>query len=387
MSLTEKLQALIAKILVKLSRKKIIIFESVPDISDNTLAVFEEMIKRGYYEKYKLVWQLENRDTDTSRYDEYCYDYIVADYKTFSERVKRFYYVSAASLFITSNRFIYKHTIDNTQRYLHLAHGCALKKATHYQINKFLDNADILTLSDFFIEYDSINLGCKEEQLKPLGYPRCDDLFKNNIDINNLFKNSDFTKAIYWMPTYRQHRGGKLNHSSVAFPIIYNEEIAKQINDCAKENGVMIIVKPHPVQDLSVIKALDLSNLKFIDNEFLSKNNIKNYELLGSCDAMLSDYSSVYYDYLLCDKPIGLCFDDYDEYNSKEGFTVDPDFILKGGEKLYNAEDLCNFISGVANGKDELKEERNEILNLVHKYKDSNTSKRVVDFIEKEYSL
>lgn len=96
---------------------------------------------------------------------------------------------------------------------------------------------------------------------------------------------------------------------------------------------------------------------------------------------MISDYSSVYYDYLLCDKPIGLCFDDFDEYNKNEGFTVDPNFILAGGEKIYNAQDMCDFIERIANGEDKLKDKRNEIKNLCHLYKDDKSAKRVADYI------
>ena len=35
--------------------KKLMVFESVPDMSDNTKAVFDEMLKRGLNKKYKMV--------------------------------------------------------------------------------------------------------------------------------------------------------------------------------------------------------------------------------------------------------------------------------------------------------------------------------------------
>ena len=37
-----------------------ILFESRPDFSDNTMAVFSEMIHRGLNKKYRLVWLIHN---------------------------------------------------------------------------------------------------------------------------------------------------------------------------------------------------------------------------------------------------------------------------------------------------------------------------------------
>jgi CDP-glycerol glycerophosphotransferase (TagB/SpsB family) len=166
-------------------------------------------------------------------------------------------------------------------------------------------------------------------------------------------------------------------------PIIHNEKIACSLNEYAKNNKVLIIVKIHPSQDISKISEFNYSNLIFIKNDFFEDKDITNYQLLGSCDALISDYSSVYYDYLLADKPIGLCFEDFDEYNEREGFTLDPNLILAGGVKIYNCDDMCDFISDIANGNDILKDKRNEIKNLVHSNTDNLSTKRVVDYLEK----
>ena len=52
------------KIINRLPTKKLIIFESAPDLSDNTKAVFDEMIKRGMNEKYEMLWLLKKEPTD-----------------------------------------------------------------------------------------------------------------------------------------------------------------------------------------------------------------------------------------------------------------------------------------------------------------------------------
>ncbi len=359
---------IILKLLTFLPLRNIILFESKPCFTDNTIMVYNELVKRGINKKYKLIWAVKE---DISTFQ---YSYVNIK----SQRLKYMYYCNTAKLMISGNEFIEKKR--DKQYYLHLSHGAALKNCSgYYRLPKFVNNA--VSYSDYLAEFDAINNKCDISKMLNLGYPRNDLLFDKRIDLHKYFKEYKFSKAIYWMPTFRQHNCGDI-HSDISMPIIYNENIANQINDFARDRNVLVIIKPHPVQDVSKITAMNLSNLVFIDNSFLADNNLENYVLLGSCDAMLSDYSSVYYDYLLTDKPIGLCWDDFDTYNKTVGFTVDPHFILAGGEKIYNADDLNAFIDRLSKGEDVLRQKRREIKDLVHKHTDNQSTKRVADFIE-----
>lgn len=315
---------LVLFVLKKCKTKNYIVFESQPFYSDNTKFVFDELVKRNVNKKFKMIWIADN---GTNSKEIHCDNVKIIEGNSFLNSLKKQYAISAAKAVIVSNELL-KKINPRKQLFIDLAHGAALKNCSgHYNL------------------------------------PDCYD------------------KAVYWMPTYRQHKNGKYNTSSISFPIIYDEKIAERISLKAAEERVLIIIKPHPAQDMSRITKLNLQNIVFIDNEFLSKNRLENYELLRSVDALISDYSSVYYDYLLCDKPIGLCFDDFEEYSSNEGFTVDPDFILAGGEKLYNAQDLCDFIGRIAVNQDILIEKRNEIKKLCHTFCDNKSTQRVTDYI------
>lgn len=367
---------LVLFVLKKCKTKNYIVFESLPFYSDNTKFVFDELVKRNVNKKFKMIW-IADKGTDSKALN--CDNVKIIEGNSFLNSLKKQYAISAAKAVIVSNELL-KKINPGKQLFIDLAHGAALKNCSgHYNLPDCYDKA--VCLSPFLAKYDAVNFNCDEEKMLPLGYPRNDLLFGDKIDLNKYFSNSEFDKAIYWMPTYRQHKDGKYNTSSIAFPIIYNEDIAKTISQKAVEERVLIIIKPHPAQDMSRITNLNLQNVVFIDNEFLSENGLENYELLSSVDALISDYSSVYYDYLLCDKPIGLCFDDFEEYSSNEGFTVDPDFILAGGEKIYNAQDLCDFIERIAVNQDILSEKRNEIKKLCHTFCDNKSTQRVTDYI------
>ena len=114
------------------------------------------------------------------------------------------------------------------------------------------------------------------------------------------------------------------------------------MNDVLKKHNILLVLKPHPAQDLSVIKTENLSNFVIFTNEDLNKNNISLYEFLGQTDALITDYSSVYYDYLLTDKPIAITTDDLEEYKKVFEFVYDNIYDVIKGEYINNFEENIN---------------------------------------------
>lgn len=380
--MVDKLKNIADKLIKLLPVGNIICFESIPALSDNTKAVFDEMVCRGFNSKYKLVWYIEEDIDKADLPDIPNVFYVFENDKSLSAWLDKKIKFSRAKVFISCNWFFpYR---KKNQHYIHLCHGAAFKQSdTHYQYPKYVEHA--VDLSEYLMQYQAQSAHFPAESFLPLGYPRNDILFKNSDKAKKAFSDYSYEKLIYWMPTYRQSKSDGRNCSNISIPIIYNMEDAVAVNACAKDNHVLIVVKPHFAQDVSNITSLNLSNIIFIDNDFLIKHDILNYELLSESDALLSDYSSVYYDYLLKDRPIGLCWEDFEDYKSRNGFIVDPDYIMAGGEKIYTADDLCRFICNVADGKDVLKDKRNEIKYIAHKYADGNATKRVTDFIINTY--
>lgn len=362
------------KFITKLPIRNVILLESYPDYTDNALAVFKELIKREVNKKYKIIW-ITDKDIPLPK---------SLEFKNVSslsrqEGEKYYYYTHTAKCILCGNIFIDKR--KDKQYFMFLGHGAAFKNCKgKYSMPQACVNDDALAFSEFMAHYDASNLSANENNFLPLGYPRNDTLLNTEIDTKKLFENYNFEKIIYWLPTFRQNKWG-VSHSSISIPIIHDEKSAVLINECAKKNNVLIVVKPHPAQVMSFVLTMNLSNLIFIDNDFLNEKGVNNYELLGASDALISDYSSVYFDYLITDKPIGLCWEDFEEYRKNEGFMIDPEFIMKGGEKIYTPDDLCGFIQRISQNEDILKDERENICNLVHKYSDAKSTERVVDHI------
>ena len=377
MSIKQGIQGLRKWILDHIRLRNVIVFESYPVYTDNTKAVYDEMVRQGLHKKYKFIWLYQGHETIPEGVPHA--KFVRYPGKNWLTNQYVIYLLHTSRALISCNEFVYWRRED--QYAINLTHGAALKRTTaHYKAPDEID--EFLTFSQYLAPLEEDATGCDPAKMRVLGFPRNDILLNSQLDVHKLFPDKDFKKLIYWMPTYRQHSGGGIDTSSITLPIIYNEQIAEQINAAAREAGVLVVLKPHFAQDVSRLMKIDLSNLVFINDAFLRENHVLNYEFLAKADALLTDYSSVYYDYLLTDRPIGLCWDDYEEFSRREGLVVDVDKVMAAGEKIYTPEDLAGFITRLAAGEDRLAKERAEVFCLIHDYRDGDSSRRVVEHIK-----
>ena len=351
-----------------------ILFESIPPYSDNTWAVYRYIRNNGMLKNYKLEWIL--RPTDELRQE-------IPSFVRKDTRLGKLQYkikLLHTKAFVFCNAEQYKTRSDQVKIYLD--HGSCLKSVRGvYSMSQDLDYA--LVQAPVFTNVTRYEHTMADDTiLASLGYPRNDDFFGDApLDRTTLFS-APFRKLIVWYPTFRQHKNGRASTSPITLPLIHDADSAARINACAKENGVLVVLKPHFAQDTSYIRKADLSNLVFIDDTFFPKHGIRPYQFLHMSDGLITDYSSVYYDYLLQDKPVALTWEDYEQYKEANGFAVDTDVFCAGGEKVYTAEELCGFIRRVASGEDVLREERTAVRNLTNAYLDGNNAERVAKWIE-----
>ena len=354
--------------------KNIILMESVPDFSDNTKAVYDEFIKRGINKKYKIVWvvnpsfKIDKKDKNV-KFLRYVQD---------KRNIKLSYYNLVAKCKICCNHFLVGE--KERQFSIYLSHGTAIKSVRNYY-NVPTDIDCCLVAGEGVKELMSYEFNYDINKMVALGFPRNDVLSKNLKLPKGLFE-KNYEKVIVWYPTFRQHKcGGGMTASRNALPIINDVNKAKQLNELAKQKNVLIVLKPHFAQDVSYVKDLSLSNIRFIDDSFFVKNNISSYEFVGGCDALISDYSSIYYDYTLCDKPIAFIWEDIEEYKQKPGLVENYEYLTQGAEKIYTIKELKGFVERVANGEDVLKKERRFIRDLSNFSNDGENAKRVADYI------
>lgn len=359
----------------------VIIFESVPDFSDNPYAVYQEMIRRDLHKKYKILWSCSKDVTMPQTPAGVGYIYPLK--KTVKERLRNMYYMANAKCMVCCNRFLVPWR--KSQPCFYLTHGTTIKQVRgYYNLPEPIQYC--LSAAPAVAELTADALRTDINKMFSLGFPRNDVLLTANEPIREML-GTTCKKVIVWYPTFRQHASGSNVSSGNALPVIHDQQAALELNQWAKDLDILLVLKPHFAQDLSQIKALDLSNIRFIDDEFFRIHNIGSYAFVASCDALLSDYSSIYYDYLLCDKPVGLVWEDIEEYRQNPGFAVDLDVMCKGGVKIYNLEDFKSFLKEVAEETDSCGEARREIRDLTNYKPDGKATQRVTDFIVEKACL
>ena len=366
--------------------KPSIIFESVPDFSDNARMVYDEMVREGYGKRNRLVWFIDWNKCAYLKNGKAVY-WSPDDNKTLLQRVRSYSYYKKTKCIITCYRFIPSkgYVSGDGLVSIYLSHGTPMKSVKDYYTSP--GKVDyILSPSDNLNEVMAREFSFKIEQVFVAGFPR-NDYFANPAFNMKEKIGIKCEKIVAWLPTYRQHFNNGITTSSITLPLIHDNDCAIAINKAAEEAGIIILLKPHPAQDISFIHDLGLSNIKLINEEFLNEHKLNLYELLRNTDALITDYSSVYFDYLLCDRPIGVVWEDIDEYSRFPGFAVDLDYYLKGAEKIFSIDDMIKFLTDIAEGRDGLQKERREIRDYTNISTDGKNTIRVVDFIAKEAAL
>lgn len=108
----------------------------------------------------------------------------------------------------------------------------------------------------------------------------------------------------------------------------------------AQRLGVTVAIKPHPL-DADGYQAM---GLPVVTGDDLLREQITLYQLLGRSQGLITDYSSVWTDYLTMDRPIGFYCPDLDEYEATRGLNVEHYADLIPGPLLESVTDFEQFL-------------------------------------------
>lgn len=276
---------------------------------------------------------------------------------------------------------------NNKQILIDLWHGIPLKamrymetKSNEYSWNK--PNADFLiTTSKLHSVLMGSTLHIPFSKHKILGYPRNDYLFsENNYDLLNIRR---YNKILLYMPTFRQgyldRIEGNVFDNLFNFEKFSEEDFVNYLID----NNYLLIVKLHPMEEKLYKSKYSKykNNIMFLSTEKLEELEIDLYQILSSTDLLITDYSSIYFDYLLLNKPIVFINSDIEEYRKKRGILLEPYDYWTPGYKVNNQKGLVYAIEQSFK-QDPFYEKRNELKNIFHYYQDGNSTERFIKFLD-----
>lgn len=230
-----------------------------------------------------------------------------------------------------------------------------------------------MSTSDFYTQ-DVFAATIKTKRFLDYGYPRNDLLFAppdlpdaltdTDAENNRIIRKAkqDGWKVILYGPTFRDTGGDPITDQAV--------DLAR-LNEFAARNQLLFVFKFHPTTRAHGL-IRNLSNCI----EYDKGKDI--YPVMSLIDLMITDYSSIYLDYLLLKRPVVFFPYDYAKYRSQDrDLLVDYDWITPG-PKCYTQPELEEeLIRLLVAGQDSHQARRQEILDIAFKYQDGHATERI----------
>lgn len=200
-----------------------------------------------------------------------------------------------------------------------------------------------------------------EERVLALGSPRTDDMFspeKLAVSRQKIFSKYGIAadkQLVLYAPTFR---GSGID--DVALPSIDIAEFASRLS----ENQILA-VRLHPL--IKGFKAptgvIDLTSEKLLDT-------------LSASDMLITDYSTIMFDYALLERPMVFFAPDLDTYEINRGFYMDYEEFVPGAV-VRNLDELVNAVKAPTDFIDKIKEIKDEYFDL----QDGMATERVAHFV------
>ncbi len=240
-------------------------------------------------------------------------------------------------------------------------HACGAVKKFGNQIKRQypVRNYDaLLCNAEYWKDSFSEAFGIEKEKIYTTGLPRIDDLLSNDKreEFYKKYPECKHKKLVLYAPTFRGNiiDGLKVNSFDLG-------KVSKSLGEDCK-----ILYKFHPLLKNVVVEGENLINANAEDL----------YMLMQVSECMISDYSSIFFDYSLLDKKMIGYVPDYEEYNQTIGYNMDyyKDFA---GPICTNEEQLIEAIVST----DTYSMQRKEFQQKFMEHKDGKNTDRVVQLI------
>ncbi len=255
----------------------------------------------------------------------------------------------------------YRNPRNTLERIYSIPRRISDEKPSHY----------VLTTSSFLKPFFASAF--RTERVLVEGYPRNDYLISDEIknlmtpqeqSVHDILleKRKEYKVASY-MPTFRK--------SEIKFFEVINIE---RLSEFLKHEKIFLCVKLHPKSRLQdSFQALGSENILVVDPQ------VDPYGILKLTDDLITDYSSVCYDFMLTGRPILFFPYDYKEYieESRELYFDYSEFTP--GRKVYDQGALEQALSQ----KNEMSDHYHDILSKVFDYPDHGSCERLFDDLQR----
>ena len=208
----------------------------------------------------------------------------------------------------------------------------------------------ILTTSETLVPIMAASFGVKESKIRVWGQPRNDVLFKEKMiqhKLEELYETlPDYQYAVLYAPTYREESEACL------FP--FEDMDWKKLSEYLGKKGILLCLRMH-INERGISGCACDRHILNMGVDIVDEIN----EYLPLFDALITDYSSIYIDYLLLDRPIIFLPYDREKYMCQRGMNFVYDEVTPGN-KPETFEEFIHALD-IALDEDGYQEERKKV--------------------------
>ena len=345
----------------------------------NPKYIHQELLKDDRFQDYKFIFPLKDKNE------------VIEGAKVIKYRgIKYFYYLAKSKFWIVNCKLPSYCIKKDEQVYIQTWHGTPLKRLAHdietkdditfYRSKMSRDEMTksydvdvakynyLISPNEYSSEIFESCFKIDKEKIKEYGYPRNDYLVNiTNEEIDKLkikYNIPTDKKVILYAPTWRDN---KFNEKG------YIYELKVDFNKWKDMLGdeYVVIFKPHYLIS-NKFKDIKLDNFLFSFDE-----NVDINELYVMSNLLITDYSSVFFDYAILNRPILFYMYDLEEYRDElRGFYLDINKELPG--KITIDEDELLSVIKNENYK-EYDEKLKEFRKTYNSLEDGKASQRVIN--------
>jgi len=370
--------------------KKLIIFESYlgRQYACNPKAIYEYMCE--HYSDYTMYWSVQSKylknfeGTGTNTVRRYS--------------VKWFFLMARARFWVSNTRMTLVIPKPRHTTYVQTWHGTPLKKLAldmqevhmpkttteKYKKNFSKESSRwdyLISANEYSSEIFKRAFGFEKEMLE-YGYPRNDVLYKGNRaeNISNIKERlgiAPHKKVILYAPTWRDNQYYSVGHYKLDLAL----DLAK-LQEMYSEKYV-IVLRMHYI----VSESFDLQPYEGFVYDFSNKEDISDLYLIS--DLLITDYSSVFFDYANLQRPIMFYTYDIEEYaNVLRGFYFDLEKEAPG-PLVKNMDELLEMLDEFDRHQEFLayREKYSDFYNKFCYLEDGNATRNVVEHVFLESKL
>ena len=313
--------------------------------------------------------------------------YLKQDKTSKKDLIKMYYNFARAKFIILDDyyRQLYGYEFKKDAEIIQVWHACgAFKKfgfsaigqgdsnSTNFETRAHKHYTKVITSANEINKHYSEAFNIDESKVLDLGVPRTDAILDSKyrkfirLKLEKEYEQIRGKKIITYAPTFR---GGPKERKNFNCELNYTRMIDELGDD------YVIILKLHPIVDEeSVIipeeykdKILNLTSYKEIN------------DILSVTDILITDYSSVVFEFVLLDRPIILFAYDLDSYLDERNFYYDYKSFVPG-PIVYNNDEIIDMIKNNSFDLEKVKTFKNKFFDNV----DGKSTKRIVEYLVKE---